>query len=108
MDTTHIGIQSNDEGDKGARETTSNHTTILDVEIPPNDFKSHIKRHKLCNIKTTILPLPTFGNRKQQVIITRFRINHTRFTQKHLFQKTDPEICDKYNKILGQSPECKI
>ena len=64
-----------------------------------NEFKDHWKdsltKTQLMNIKSDVhmkTPALTF-KRKEQIVISRLQIGHTRITHPYIFKKEDPPIC---------------
>ena len=94
----HVGIKGNEQADQTARRII-NHP-VHDTKIPFSDFKPSISSYvnkrfqtkwdycstnKLHEINDTFLPsLKVYSNsRKEDVILTRLRIGHSRLTHKH-------------------------
>ena len=106
MDTTsHIGIRGNDIADNMANQATS-----LDesTSLIPNDVKSYIQRNlkaewsskwslvtnnKLRENKNHTNPYTLPPTRREQVIITRVRIGHSKLTHKYLISGDEPPEC---------------
>ncbi|XP_031341008.1 uncharacterized protein LOC116169121 [Photinus pyralis] len=109
---SHIGILGNEEADAKAKEASEFQLqTVDDSTVSPEDTKhfinttifqkwyedwENIQNNKLRKIQQT----PTYWkpkvklNRKQQVIISRLRLGHTKLTHKHIYEKTPPPNCD--------------
>lgn len=60
-----------------------------------NSWKNEQNKSKLKNIKNNVLDVnPAINlNRRDQIIITRLRIGHTKLTHEYLLNKEDPRIC---------------
>jgi len=95
----HAGIQGNEHADRRAEEALNSNITPL--QLPYSDFIPHIKEHiaakwqakwnnetdnKLHSIQPTIgIYKPGFRkNRREQVVLTRLRIGHTRLTATYI------------------------
>lgn len=107
---SHVNIEGNEAADTFAKQAvTSSELTSIEVYID-RDLKSHVEtllksshNGNPCNdasyihaVKPTYytqLPLPS--NRKEQVVLSRLRIGHTRLTHQHLFEgrNTAPPEC---------------
>ena len=105
---SHVNIKGNDEVDEAAKKGTTK-TEIENINIPPEDLKSIIKNHikkewsnswyqktnnKLRDIKDETKRWKVPEERKLQIVISRLRIGHTKFTHEHILKKTEPKICD--------------
>lgn len=106
---SHVGIKGNEEVDKVATTATKNDQLPLIQAIPHIDVQQWLKRlfhqkwqaqwhtqssNKLYEIQPTIGPTSRLPNcRKHQVILTRLKIGHTRYTHKFLMEKSNPPIC---------------
>src|SRR5436190_17321555 len=104
---SHVNIKGNDEVDEAAKKGTTK-TQIENINIPPEDLKSIIKNHikkkwsnswyqktnnKLRDIKDETIKWKVPEERKLQIVISRLRIGHTKFTHEHILNKTEPKIC---------------
>lgn len=106
----HCNIAGNETADIAAKEAISSQSAETVNILPHSDLKSHIKsvyyqewnsqwrslNTKLNEIKnhTQKWIQPTGLSRKNQVLITRLRIGHTRLTHGFLMSKTEPPLCD--------------
>ena len=98
----HKGIAGNDKADKAAKEATRLPSLSPKV-LPTNSDLFHFIRHfinqawltvwqkqnpynKLSRIKKTTSPWPSSNllNRRDEIVLTRLRIGHTRLTHTHL------------------------
>ena len=107
----HVGIRGNEKADKAAKESLKLIQT--NMKIPSSDFnpiiKNEIKKkwqtlwentidNKLHRIKPNLgKPNENTNCRKDQVVITRCRIGHTRITHSYLLQKENKPICHSCN-----------
>lgn len=116
---SHIGITGNEMADKAADLATKIilHPTISD--LPTNDIKSSIKRkiyakwqnhwdtipptNKLKSVKkdTKMWNPPHYLNRRQEVVITRCRIEHSFIIHSFLINKNPPPACDECHADLS-------
>ena len=104
----HIGIKGNEKADEIAKEPI-NHK-IYDIKTPYSDYRPRISNYvnslfqakwdlcdnnKLHEINETFLSsLKSYSNnRKEDVILTRLRIGHTRLTHKHYLTGDDRPEC---------------
>ena len=103
----HIGIQGNEEADRAAKESSQLH--VSNIRLPSSDFKPIIDKHlksnwqlawdkELENKLRTIKPklgklIPNAYTRKEQVVLTRCRIGHTRLTHSYHFNKERRPVC---------------
>lgn len=109
----HVGIKDNERADQAAKDATK--LTEIQSIITAYDFKSYLKckvkeswekswenkyQNKLRQIKSTVNPWHTGRNRREQVIITRLRIGHTRLTHSYLMQRNEPPFCEQCNKPI--------
>ncbi|KAL4113512.1 hypothetical protein QTP88_017124 [Uroleucon formosanum] len=58
------------------------------------DNKSREIKHSV-----ELWPKLNYSNRKEEVIMNRLRIGHTRVTHGYLMEKTDPSICHSCNSL---------
>ncbi|XP_074041346.1 uncharacterized protein [Leptinotarsa decemlineata] len=55
----------------------------------------NLSKSKLAEVKKTVLPRKIYSlERKQQTIVTRLRLGHTRITHSHLIDKTQEPTCE--------------
>ncbi|MDA3086478.1 reverse transcriptase domain-containing protein, partial [Campylobacter sp. CS_ED1] len=104
----HVGIHGNEQADRAAKESLT--LTQSDMKIPSTDFKPKIKNeikkkwqtiwdntteNKLHCIKPILgKPTENLSYRKDQVVITRCRIGHTRITHSHLLKREGRPMCN--------------
>ena len=109
---SHIGIKGNEKADRIAKRVIDH--AMYEIKLPFSDFKPRIYnyvnslfqvkwndccRNKLHEINDTFHPLLKIysDNRKEDIILTRLRIGHSRLTHKHyLLNEEFPECipCD--------------
>lgn len=114
---SHCNIRGNEEADKAARNAINNPNSLTLSRMLPADINRSVDKYctqlwisdwrqvtenKLREIKHSVEPWPKLknSNRKEDVIINRLRIGHTRFTHGYLMEKTDPPICRSCNSSL--------
>ena len=105
---SHIGKRNNERVDKKAKESLNLEQTVF--KIPCNNFKSFINRYifdkwqtswnetpfnKLKEIKPVIKESKTVISniRREEVVLTRLRIGHTRITHSWLLNRDKQPIC---------------
>ncbi|XP_074028319.1 uncharacterized protein [Leptinotarsa decemlineata] len=105
---SHVGISGNENADRVAREAVNEWVKPVEHRLWIGDVKSFIKVQmkeqwqnewqrklsKLKEIKNSVEPwrnLP--AKRSHQVIISRLRIGHTRYTHDHIFKKEPKKMC---------------
>ncbi|KAE9533356.1 hypothetical protein AGLY_009259 [Aphis glycines] len=110
----HCNIVGNEEADKAARNAVSNPNTLTLALMSPVDIFRNVDKYciqlwdsdwrqvtdnKLREIKYSVEPWPkhNFSNRKEEIIINRLRIGHTRVTHDYLMKKTEPPLCRSCN-----------
>lgn len=107
---SHIGILGNEEADMQAKlAITSNDAVAIDEHYLPSDFKNYIRllfldaleqkwRESNTHLSTiqpsifTSMPIPK--GRKNQMVIQRLRLGHSRLTHGYLITNSDPPSCD--------------
>ena len=110
----HVGINGNEQADRAAKESLALIQSVM--KIPSTDFKPVIRNeikkkwqtmwqntteNKLQRIKPTLgKPIENLSCRKDQVVITRCRIGHTRITHSHLLKRERRPICNTCNRPL--------
>jgi len=113
----HCGIEGNEKADKVARQTINNpksevlsHSSLIDIHSNidtycTNLWESEWRRtsdNKLREIKNTTnyWPRPQSFNRKDEVIINRLRIGHSRMSHGHLMCKEETPLCPTCGETL--------
>ena len=112
---SHIGISGNESADRKAKESLSQIPS--DFKIPFNNFKPFINKYILSKWQTSwngavfnklhaIEPniskksyIPRLS-RKEDVVLTRLRIGHTRLTHSYLLQREEQPVCIGCNEPL--------
>ena len=112
---SHIGISGNESADRKAKESLSQIPS--DFKIPFNNFKPFISKYILSKWQTSwngavfnklhaIEPniskksyIPRLS-RKEDVVLTRLRIGHTRLTHSYLLQREEQPVCIGCNEPL--------
>ena len=105
---SHIGIRGNEKVDLLAKEALSN--PPVDIQIPHSDFRQSInklirrkwktvwneaifnKLHEI-NPNLDVSPSLSLSIRRDQVVISRCRIGHTRITHSYLLNREDAPTC---------------
>lgn len=105
---SHIGIAGNELADQAAARAVHSNLSQVEVEITGADLKTHLhtlttqmwqrewdeRTTKLNEVKLTVQPSPNTNlTRKEEVIITRLRIGHTRYTHEYLLNKSEKPRC---------------
>ncbi|XP_050066012.1 uncharacterized protein LOC126555090 [Aphis gossypii] len=110
----HCNIKGNEKADEAARNAIMSPNSELIPFSSLVDIKRNINKYciewwntkwhnttenKLREIKHSVELWPKYTdlNRKNEVILNRLRIGHTKFTHGHLMAKTDPPICPTCN-----------
>nr|CAH7729532.1 unnamed protein product [Callosobruchus chinensis] len=111
---SHIGISGNERADYYAKEA-ANMEAAQNIDIPASDVNAFIKQKiifkwnnnwrrkssKLLEVKQELGPWHTVTNcRRNQVIITRLRLGHTKATHGHLLSQEPAPYCEICNVIL--------
>ncbi|GFV04572.1 putative RNA-directed DNA polymerase from transposon X-element [Trichonephila clavipes] len=110
----HAGITGNELADTAARSATGSSERF---PIPHSDLKACFRlklqsvwqsnwdqqtENKLHSIMPVLAPTaPSLSNRREQVIWTRLRLEHTRLTHRHLLLGEPPLYCEKCNVSLS-------
>lgn len=105
---SHVGISGNDRADVAAREAIQGDT--INVRISVGEFRQIVKlknkeqwqsnwdlvtNNKLRLIEPSIKPCKCIGDtRRNQVVLIRLRIDHTRLTLSYLFNNIPPPHCE--------------
>lgn len=112
---SHVGIIGNEKADESAKLAATTETIPKEKIIVHQDTKTKINEeiktkwqaewttidnNKLRQIKPTINPWPTIGNRREATVITRLRIGHTKLTHKYLLDKKAQEQCNTCKKPI--------
>jgi ribonuclease HI len=105
---SHAGIKGNELADSAAKSAS----IPLEIPLPYCDLKNYVKGHtcakwqeswnqialnKLRAVKPDIKQWPCQIIRKWDVVLTRLRIGHTRFTHRHLLLAEPAPICQVCN-----------
>ena len=105
---SHIGIKGNEIVDKLAKESFN--LEPVSIQLPSSDLKSSINQYqktkwltnwneatfnKLHDINPSLEKPPTLSitNRRDQVVISRCRIGHTRLTHSYLLNREQAPLC---------------
>jgi len=114
---SHTGIKGNSHADQEAKLALN--STVKPLPIPASDLKPYINQYissewqKLWNsfpnnklyqshpTINSISPLPSSFSRKDQTIINRLRIGHSRLTHLHLITKESPPLCSNCSCLLS-------
>ncbi|KAJ3666828.1 hypothetical protein Zmor_002258 [Zophobas morio] len=107
---SHTGISGNEEADRAAKEAVESESAAEILLVPAPDAKSLFKQAIIQKWQTDwtstptalqqikpevngILPLPP--DRRDQVVLTRLRLGHTRLTHGYLLNRTSPATCQQ-------------
>lgn len=108
----HVGLAKGDIVDKAAKRATKLPKINCTLRPPASDFKNEIKssiqsnwsqtwknltNNKLLHIKKSPIPWTSSKRptRRQEIVITRLRIGHTKLTHSHLLSRLFPPDCPK-------------
>jgi hypothetical protein len=71
------------------------------IQLWDSDWRQ-VTENKLREIKHSVKPRPksNYSNRKEEVIMNRLRIGHTRITHGYLMEKTEPPTCRSCNSFI--------
>ena len=106
--SSHVGIRGNETVDSLAKESLKSQP--INLKLPSSDFKPSINKfifntwktiwnnavfNKLhaINPELELSPALSLINRRDQIVILRCRIGHTRLTHSYLLTRDDPPIC---------------
>jgi ribonuclease HI len=106
----HVGVSGNETADCEAKEASEHDILAQDTRIPHRDYYPAISSairskwqtrwqlqigNKLGDIKNTVRPWETSYRRcrREEVILTRLRIGHTRMTHEFLLKGEEPPLC---------------
>ena len=108
---SHVGIKGNEADDVKAKASLD--LEISNFKLPRTDFKTFINRYilskwqlswdratfnKLHVIKTFIGKNTIYRSlRREEVVLTRLRIGHTRLTHTYLLKREDQPFCIRCN-----------
>ena len=113
---SHIGIVGNEQADRAARAAIEDPDSILVPNSMASDFKCFIKSKllnfwqsdwnsstsKLRECKSSVKPWDcSLKNRKDQVIVNRLRIGHTRLTHEYILSKDNRPTCEQCQEHLS-------
>ena len=111
---SHIGIEGNELADSLAKEALELEIdNRIKPKLPFSDFRPKVnelalsrwksewnqeKENKLYKIKPNLKPRTSpHLSRKEDVVLTRLKIGHTKITHKHLFLREEAPICEACN-----------
>jgi ribonuclease HI len=109
---SHVGITGNETADKAAKSAND----VINTAIPYSDAKKYVKQllykkwqsswdelilNKLHSVKPVIQRWHHPQSRREDVILTRLRIGHTRFTHRHLLLSESAPTCETCKIIMS-------
>jgi ribonuclease HI len=109
---SHVGIQGNEEADRAAKSASN----YMNFPLPHRDAKNYLKvvtqekwqrtwdtllHNKLRSIKDRIEYWNSQQSRREDVVITRLRIGHARYTHRHLLLGETAPTCVHCNVIMS-------
>lgn len=112
---SHVGLNGNEAADEAAKETRSmnNEDKYLAVEDFVSAAVSRVRQNwemrwnesqdKLRGVKNSIVRWKSCDGmkRREQMVLNRLRIGHTKLTHSHLFDKTSPPLCENCQEQLN-------
>lgn len=114
---SHIGIAGNEKADYEAKRALDDpYVTVTPVDL--NEIKTIVKNqfinrwqalwsttrdNKLREVKPSVRPFTSafIGNRKDDIVLARLRIGHTKITHQYLMEKEQPPRCQHCNAPLS-------
>ena len=114
---SHVGIHGNELADQAAHEASLG--ANIDIQhVPFQDMLIYYRQiartewqrrwddvavNKLKDIKVTVAPWKSScrGTRREEVLLCRLRIGHSRMTHSYLLRRLDPPHCTNCNAVLS-------
>ena len=113
---SHIGISGNEEADKAAKQSLQ--CNVSKIKIPSSDLKPNINKYIFSKWQSAWDSLdsnklrdlqPKIGSwcrgtrkvRREEVVLSRLRIGHTRYTHSYLMKGESPPKCISCNVFLS-------